>query len=139
MGKWLELLGRLGRALLDLLSAELTAFADDLRGTGRDLFRSLILLACAAGLALLSGSLLTLALVWALSQVMASWQAALVVAVAYGLAAVGLGLAARRRLSDLEMPIDTLIRHWDDQRDWFQDRVFDSPADPAGSGGEEEL
>ena len=104
MGRWLELFGRLGRALLDLFSAELTALADDLRGSRRDLFGALALLACASGLALLSAALLTLALVWGLSQVMAPWQAALIVAVAFGLAAAVIGLAARRRLRRLEMP-----------------------------------
>ena len=130
MGKWLELLGRLGRALLDLLSAELGAFADDLRGTRRELIRAVTLLACAGGFALLSLSVFTMAVVWGLAQVMAAWAAALVVAFVYATVAAVVASAARRRLQRLETPVDTLRRRWDDQRDWFQDRVLGAADEP---------
>ncbi|MEE2776744.1 MAG: phage holin family protein [Acidobacteriota bacterium] len=131
MGKWLELLGRLGRALLDLLSSELGSFADDLRSTRRELIKSVLLLALAGGFALLALGLGTLAAVWALGQVIPAWAAALGVAAIYGIAALIVGTGARNRLRRLEAPVDTFKRHWDDQRGWFQDRVL-GEAPPSG-------
>ncbi len=123
MGTWLELLKQIGQALLDLVSAEAKEVGADLRGTGRSLAHGLLLLAIAGALAVLSLVVLSLALVWALTLVFAPWQAALLVGGVYAAAAVIVGLVARGRLRRLEAPAVTVKRHWEEQRQWFQERV----------------
>ena len=128
MSTWLTLLKRLGEAVFELVGAELAALGDDLRGSSRGLARSLLLGVIASALALLSAMVLTLALIWALGQLFAPWLAALLVGALYALAAAVAGLAARRRLRQLEAPTETVRRHWEEQSRWFQERVLEQPS-----------
>ena len=59
---------------------------------------------------------------------MDAWLAALAVAVAYAILAAVIGVRARSQLRRMEAPVDTVRRHWDEQRDWFQDRVLGESA-----------
>ena len=128
MSRWLELLSGLGRALLELLSAELAAVADDLRGTRRELVRVLLVVGAAAAAALLAFAFLSVALVAGLSRVMPLWAAAASVGLVYGVAAAAMAVHARQRLRALEPPTDTVLRHWQDQTEWFRSQVLDAPA-----------
>ena len=134
MRQWLELLRRLGDAVLELAEAEVGALADDLRRGGRQAARALLLVAIASVLAALAGSLLTVALILGLVAArIEPWLAALAVAAAYAAAAVAFAAAARRRWRATELPLDTVKRRWSEQNAWFRDRVLSLPPSEEGT------
>lgn len=133
MQEWLELVRRLGDAVLELAGAEVDALTDDIRCGGRQAARALLLIAVAFVLAVLAWSLFTLALVWGLATVIGGWQAALAVGGVYALVAVACALAARGRWRAFEPPLDVVKRRWRDQNDWFRARILALPASQQGT------
>jgi membrane protein len=134
MREWLELLRRLGDAVLELAGAEVDALAEDLRHGGRQAARALLLAAVAFVLAALAWSLFTLALVWGLATLIGPWQAALAVGAVYALVAAAFATAARRRWRATEPPLDMVKRRWRQQNDWFRERILTLPASEQETG-----
>ena len=133
MKEWLELLRRLGDAVLELAGAEVDALAEDLRRGGQQASRAVLLVAIAFVLAAHAWALFTLALVWGLATLIGAWQAALAIGAVYAVVAVLCAAAARRRWRLTEPPLDTIKRRWRDQNEWFRERVLALPP------GEEEI
>jgi uncharacterized membrane protein YqjE len=132
MREWLELLRRLGDAVLELAGAEVEALAGDLRRGGEQAARALLLVAVAFVLAVLAWALFTLALVWGLATMIGTWQAALAVGGVYAVVAVVCAMAALRRWRATEPPLDTVKRRWREQNDWLRERILTLP--PAEEG-----
>jgi hypothetical protein len=132
MREWLELLRRLGDALLELATAEVDALADDLRRGGRQAARSVLWLSIAFVLACHAWALLTLALVWGLATWIGAWQAALAVGAAYVVGAIAFIAAARAAWRITEAPLDTVKRRWREQNAWFRDRLLTLPPGEQG-------
>jgi hypothetical protein len=122
--EWLELFRNLGDALLELVGAEIEALAADFRRGGGNAARAALLIATAFVLATLAWSLFTVALVLGLATVMRGWLAALLVGAVYAIVAVVLAAAARRRWREVEAPLDTVKRRWQEQSVWFRERLL---------------
>jgi hypothetical protein len=131
MKQWLELLRQLGDAVLELVAAEASALADDLRRGGRQAARVVALLAVTVVLATLAWALVTVAAVAALAPAIGLWQAALAIGAVYAVVATVCGVAARNRWRRIEAPVETVRRRIEDQRTWLRDHLFDRSA--AGS------
>lgn len=127
MKDWLELLRRLGDAVLELAGAEVDALAQDLRRGGQQAARALVLVAVASVLGALAWALFTLALVLGLATVIRPWQAALAVGAVYAAVAIGCAVAARRRWLETELPVEVVKRRWREQNAWFRDHILALP------------
>src|SRR5688572_2859084 len=124
MKEWLELLRRLGDAVLELAGAEVDALAADLRRGGQQAARALLLVAVAFVLATLAWALFTLAIVWGLAVLIGTWQAALAVGAVYAVVAVACAAAARRRRRATELPLEIVKRRWHEQHEWLNNRIL---------------
>jgi uncharacterized membrane protein YqjE len=122
--EWLDLFRNLGDAFLELIGAEIEALAADLQRGGRHAARAALLIAIAFVLGALAWSLFTVALVWGLSTVMRGWLAALLVGAVYAAIAIVLAFSARRRWREVEAPLDTVKRRWQEQNTWFRQRLL---------------
>ena len=133
MKEWLELVRRLGDAVVEMAGAEVDALTGDIRRGGRQAARALFLIAVAFVLAALAWSLFTLALVWGLASLIGGWQAALAVGAVYAVVAVACAMTARRRWRAFEPPLDVVKRRWRDQNDWFRARILALPESQEGT------
>ena len=136
MRELLELLRRLGDALLELAGAEFASLSEDLRRGSRQAARAIALVVVGVVLAALAWALFTLALVWGLANVIAAWQAALAVGALYAIVAIVCGATARKGWRQIEAPGETVKRHVSEQGAWFRDRVLALPAEQESPDGE---
>ncbi len=121
---WLELLRELGRAVGDLLRAELAALGEDLTANVRSLATGLALVAAAATVAFWLLGVLTLAAVEVLALWLPRWGATLIVGGVLLILLAVLGLVARGRFRRLETPAATVRRRLGGHTAWWQERVL---------------
>jgi hypothetical protein len=127
--EWREQLVALREALGELYAAEGDALSRDLARWGKAFALAvlLLLLALAIGfwlVAVLAGFLVALMAVW-----LPVWGAMLAAAGILLLLVAGLALVGWKRLQALGGPLARVQRRWRDHLDWWQQRVFDAPAD----------
>ena len=125
--RWWQRLAALGRAMLDVVVAEIDVLRDELRGSARQLAISLIGLLVAVHVASLGLGFTVLALTRLLSRWMSGWLAALIPGLALILVGVALALWAKNKVAGLEGPAETVIRRWREQDDWWRRDVLQEP------------
>ena len=140
-GRYTERVSAIGQAGVELLKAEASVLAGEMRLTTRAVVRILVLTALAA-----------FVLFWALAVIvflgievgslwLPRWGASLVVLALLLVLALVAALAARRTLRRVESPAALVRRRLDDHRDWWHNRLARRPARPgdrrAGTRAEE--
>jgi len=128
---WIDLLRSVGDSLLGVAEAEAAALKGDLKSSGRQL----AVVGALAGAAAFVFFWVVGAAGFVLFQVLTIWlprwgAAAIVLIVFLGLAGT-LAMLTRRKLQAIEWPGETVRRHVEDHRDWWQSQVLvESGADP---------
>jgi hypothetical protein len=130
MQGWIDLFRSLGQALFEVLRAEAEALGEDFRRSGHHLARGLALLAGAAAVGFWTLGVLVLALIAVLAIWLPAWAAALIVAAVFVATAGVLAALGLRQLRRLESPAESIRRRVTDHLDWWQTRLL---AEPAGS------
>ncbi len=125
-GSWLELIRAVGKALLELVAAEVEALVGDLKSSGRTLGRAVLLFLVAAFLGFWILGLLLFSAVELLALWLPRWGAALSVAGAGLLAAAIVGGVGWLRVRRLESPADTVRRRVTDHVGWLQENVLEA-------------
>ena len=100
-----ELFGKLSTELTTLVRQELELARAELAEKGKQVGKGAGLLSGAGVVGLLAGGALTAAIVAALDLAMATWLAALIVAVVYGAVAVLLALQGKGRIQEATPPV----------------------------------
>ena len=124
IGGWIELLRSLGESLLGVAEAEAAALKGDLRASGKQLLLVCVLAGAAAFLFFWVVGAASFVLFQVLSIWLPRWGAAAIVLVVLLLLAGILALLARQKLRAIELPVDTVRRHYDDHRAWWQRQVL---------------
>lgn len=127
---WSELLRSLGRAVLELLQAEVAALGEELAASGRHLRRGALLLVLALGVAVAGLWSLALLLFELLVLLLPRWGAAAVLFAVAAIAALALLWAGRRALRRMESPRVLVARRTQEHVEWWQRLLGD-----AESGG----
>jgi Flp pilus assembly protein protease CpaA len=122
--RWRELVASLGESLIELAEAEVASLKQDLRHTGRRFGMAIALAVVAAILAFWMVGAAGFALFQVLLLWLPGWGASLIVLGSLLILALILGGIARRRLRDLEAPIDTMRRHVEDHKDWWRNSLL---------------
>ncbi len=125
-GSWLQLIRAVGRALLELVAAEIEALAGDLKASGRTLAGAVLLFVVAAFLGFWTLGLLFFSAVELLALWLPRWGAALTTAGAALVAAAIVALVGWLRARRLESPADTVRRHVRDHVGWLQESVLET-------------
>lgn len=128
----------LSRAYVAVLRAEVETVGEDLAASGRNLTDALALIGAAAGLTLLLIGVLVYVAIAVLSLWLPAWAAGLVVAGLLAVAALSVGLAARRRLHRVEGPATVVRRRVSDHLAWWERRIAADAAPPTDAGAVEE-
>ena len=100
-----ELFGKLSTELTTLVRQELELARAELAEKGKQVGKGAGLLSGAGVVGLLAGGALTAAIVAALDLAMATWLAALIVAVVYGAVAAVLALQGKGRIQEATPPV----------------------------------
>ncbi len=121
--RWSNLLAPLGQAGIDLIRAEYGVVSSEIRTSGRELVRSLLLLlfglfAMFWAIGALAHVLLEVGALW-----LPRWGAALAVLGLFVLVGAVFAGLARKRLRSIEPPTRTVRRRLDEHRDWWEERV----------------
>ena len=124
VGGWIDLLRSLGESLLGVAEAEATALKGDLRASGRQLLLVGVFAGAAAFLCFWVVGAAGFVLFQVLTIWLPRWGAAAIVLVMFLLLAGILALLARQKLRAIELPVDTVRRHYDDHRAWWQNQVL---------------
>lgn len=124
---WLARLKALGHALVELLSAELAALGEDLRGSALELRRGTILLAVAAFFGFWTVGALVYALIELLALWLPRWGAVLAATGAFALVTLVFVLLARARFVRLESPVQTVAKRIESHSAWLRDEVLPGP------------
>ena len=125
MNRWWELFTRLGRAVLELVAAEIEALTADLQQTGRQLGRAVAWVVAAVAVLFWAVGALVYALIALLARVVSVPAAAFLVAATLVGVAVLMGWLAARWMRSIESPAATLRRRLEDQGEWWQSRVLE--------------
>jgi len=120
---WLELFRVLGKAVTELVSAELAALRDDFGRSGRHAGIALALFGAAGFVAFWALGTFVLFLIALAARWMPVWGAALTVSGALVLVLALLSWLGLRRLRSLEPPAATVQRRWEDHQRWWNERV----------------
>jgi Putative Actinobacterial Holin-X, holin superfamily III len=143
MQPWIDLFRSLGEALLEVWRAELATLQDDLSRSGRHLGVALGLFGAAVLVLFWAFGLLLFVLVSLLHIWLPWWGAALVVLALFLIAIAVLALLGRRRLRQVENPVETVRRRVDSHFDWWQHGLLARPqtldVEPATLDDEEPL
>lgn len=115
----------LGAAGLDLARAEMAALSEELRLTGRELLRVVVVVAICFCLLFWAIAVLVFTGVEVAALWLPQWLAALLVFGLLLLVAGILGLVARKRWRSLESPGRTVRRRLDEHREWWRRRIVD--------------
>lgn len=121
---WLARLRSLGQALVELLSAEVAALGDDLKGSAKQLGRGAILLAVAAFFGFWTVGALAYAVVEILTFWLPRWGAVLACTGAFGLLTLIFLLLGRSRLRRLESPVQTVAKRIESHSAWLRHEVL---------------
>jgi len=124
IGGWIELLRSLGESLLGVAEAEAAALKGDLRASGKQLLLVCVLAGAAVFLFFWVVGAASFVLFQVLSIWLPRWGAAAIVLIVLLLLAGILTLLARQKLRAIEPPVDTVRRHYDDHRAWWQSQVL---------------
>jgi Putative Actinobacterial Holin-X, holin superfamily III len=100
-----DLFGKLSTELTTLIRQELELARAELTQKGKQVGKGAGLLGGAGVVALLAGGALTAAIIAALDLAMATWLAALIVAVVYGAVAAVLALQGKARVQEATPPV----------------------------------
>jgi Putative Actinobacterial Holin-X, holin superfamily III len=100
-----ELFGKLSTELTTLIRQELELARAELTQKGKQVGKGAGLLGGGGVIALLAGGALTAAIIAALDLAMATWLAALIVAVVYGAVAAVLALQGKARVQEATPPV----------------------------------
>ena len=111
--------------MLDVIVAEIEVLRDELRGGARQLAIALLVVLVAVHVASLGLGFTVLALTRFLSQWIPNWLAALIPGLALILVGVGLALWAKKKVSGLEGPAETVIRRWREQDEWWRRDILE--------------
>ncbi len=126
------LVGNLGRAGLALVGAEARAMRGDLSNTGRIAVRSGAWGLIAFALGVWGGAALTAGLVVLASKVLTLVQALLAVGTIFLVLAAGAIAMARRRMRQLESPVQSVKRRAGEHLAWWQTEVTTESEGPSG-------
>lgn len=121
---WTDLLRSLGESLIGVAGAEAAALKGDLRASGRQFA---IVVALAATAALLCFWLVGAAwfvLFQVLTLWLPNWGAAAIVFAVGAILALLVAMVTRQRLRSIELPVDTVRRHFDDHLAWWDSQMF---------------
>lgn len=121
------LLGRLrplGRALVELLRAELATIGDDLKRSARELRSGAVLIAVAAFFGFWTIGALAFAAVEVVHLWLPRWGAVLIVAGAFALLTLLFLLLGRGRLRRVESPARTVGRRLEGTGAWVQNELL---------------
>ncbi len=124
---WLTHVISLGRALLELLRAEVDALGDDLRQTARQLRGGVVLLLVAAFFGFWTVGALCYAAIELLSLWLPRWGAVLACLGAFAVLTLIFVLLGRARLRRLESPARTVTRRIESHRTWLREEVLPDP------------
>jgi Flp pilus assembly protein protease CpaA len=122
--RWRDLVASLGESLIEVAEAEVASLKQDLRHTGRRFGMAIALAVVAAIMAFWVVGAAGFALFQVLLLWVPGWGASLIVLGSLLTLALILGGVARRRLRDLEAPIDTMRRHVEDHKDWWRNNLL---------------
>jgi uncharacterized membrane protein len=129
--RYAERVSAIGQAGVDLLKAETTVLADELRLTTRTVGRALALAALAAFLAFWALAVFVYLGVEVGSLWMPRWLATVVVLTVLVIATLIVVLLARRSLRRAETPVAIVRRRVEDHRDWWHARLGRRPRNDA--------
>jgi|SRR5579864_4186541 len=124
---WIELFRSLGQALFEVLRAEAEALGEDLRRSGSQLLRGLVLFGGAAAVGFWTLGVLVAALVAVLAIWLPAWAAALIVTALFAGTAGLLAALGWRQLRRLETPAASIRRRVEDHLDWWQHGLLAEP------------
>lgn len=123
----------LGRALVELLSAEVDALGEELRGSARRLRGGVVLLVIGAFFGFWTVGALAYALVEILTFWLPRWGAALAATGGFALLTAIFAVWGRSRLKRLESPMRTVARRIEGHNAWVREQLLpeaDEPTDP---------
>jgi hypothetical protein len=127
MSGWIDLFRSLGESLLEVLRAEVATLQDDLQRSGRHFGVALAFFGAAAVLLFWMVGLLLFALIALLNIWLQLWAAALIVLALFVAAIAILGILGKRRLQQVENPMETVRRRVDEHLDWWQHSLLSQP------------
>jgi hypothetical protein len=127
--EWQERLLALRDSVGELFAAEGEALSRDLGQWGKAFGIAVLLLVVALMLLFWLLALLVAVVAAVLAIWLPVWGAMMVTAGALALVIGGLAFVGWRRLAALEGPLRRVQRRWRDHADWWQERVFDAPAE----------
>lgn len=125
--RWLAHLGTLGRALVELLQAELGALGDDLLATARRLRSGVVLLLVAAFFGFWTIGALAYAAIEVLTFWLPRWGAVLACLGGFAVLTLLFLLLGRARLRRLESPAKTVARRIESHSAWLREEVLPEP------------
>ena len=120
MSGWIDLFRSLGESLLEVLRAEVATLQDDLQRSGRHFGVALAFFGGAVVLLFWMVGLLLFTLIALLNVWLQLWAAALIVLALFVAAIAILGMLGKRRLQQVENPMETVRRRVDEHLDWWQ-------------------
>lgn len=112
--------------MLDLLSAELGALGEELRGSARELRRGTVLLVVAAFFGFWTVGALAYALIELIAFWLPRWGAVLAGTGIFALLTLIFLLLGRSRLRRLESPVRTVVRRVESHNAWLHDQFLPS-------------
>lgn len=122
---WKRRIVALGNSLNELLWAELSALWEDLLASARRLGGASILMLVGGMLLMLALTALALTVFEALVLVLPRWAAAATITAVLALAGAVLIAIGRARLRGTESPAETVRRHMDEHREWWERDILD--------------
>jgi len=121
---WTDLLRSLGESLIGVAGAEAAALKGDLRASGRQLAIVVALAATAAFLCFWLVGAAGFVLFQVLTLWLPNWGAAAIVFAVCAILAIIVAMVTRQRLRAIELPVDTVRRHFDDHLAWWDSQVL---------------
>jgi putative superfamily III holin-X len=127
MAGWIEMFRSLGESLLEVWRAELATLQEDFQRSGRHLAVALGLLGAILVLAFWIVGLLLFVLIALLHVWLSWWLAGLIVWLLFLGTAILLAWLGKRRLQQVENPVETVRRRVDSHLDWWQHGLLAQP------------
>lgn len=121
---WTDLLRSLGESLVGVAGAEAAALKGDLRTSGRKFLIVVVLGATAAFLCFWIVGAAGFLLFQVLTIWLPAWGAATIVFAVLVILAGILAMVARQRFRSIEVPVDTVRRHFDDHVAWWESQIL---------------
>lgn len=135
--RWKRRVLNLGNSLSELWRAELAALQADLVASARRLGGASILLLVGGILLLCALGALALTTFEALATVLPRWAAAAILTGALALVGAILLAVGRARIRGTEKPADTVRRHVEEHREWWEREILHEHDGGGGDGPED--